>query len=139
MRVVFDTNILISGTLWSGTPALILQAAYANRFETVSSESLLDEFKDVLERPKFASRLALTEQTSIQIVEQYATLAHVIQPKAVERVISADEDDDQVLACALEGDADYIVSGDPHLLDLGEYKHIPIPSASKFLALLAET
>lgn len=53
-----------------------------------------------------------------------------------EPTVIADSDDDQVLACALAGNADYVVSGDPHLLEIHEYNDIPILTASEFLSLL---
>lgn len=138
IRAVLDTNILISGSLWAGTPSLILQAAQAKRFIPLISEALLDELRDVLERPKFGQRLTLTEQTAEKIIGDYLKFAEIIEVALVEAVIHDDADDDQVLACAVDGRADYIVSGDPHLLAVKHYQNIPILIASDFLNLIAQ-
>ncbi len=137
IRVVLDTNIVISGTLWSGTPSLIMQAIWQVQIKPVTSEVLLDELRDVLERPKFSERLILIGKTSRQIVEDFATHADVIEVEKIERTVMADEDDDQVLACAKTGHVDYVVSGDPHLLDLLQYEEIPILNVAAFVIHLA--
>jgi putative PIN family toxin of toxin-antitoxin system len=136
IRVVFDTNIVVSGTLWRGTPYLVLQMAETGRVKALISEAMLDELKDVIERPKFNTRLTLLNKTSTEIVENYAAIAEVIEIESVERIVAADADDDQILACALSGHADYIVSGDPHLLEIKQVQNIPILAAHDFLTLL---
>jgi uncharacterized protein len=136
IRAVFDTNIVISGSLWSGSPHLVMQTALDGLVKPIISEAMLDELKDVIERPKFAGRLALLGKTVPQVVEDYLRIAEVIEVEVVEPTITLDPDDDQVLACALSGGAAYIVSGDPHLLDTRAYKNIPILGASDFLVLL---
>ena len=136
IRVVFDTNIIVSGTLWRGTPHLVLQAAGAGRVKALVSEALLDELKDVIERSKFSKRLTSLGITSTQVVENYAAITEAVEVEIIEQRVIADADDDQVLACALSGHADYVVSGDPHLLEIKQYQSIPILAASDFLALL---
>jgi putative PIN family toxin of toxin-antitoxin system len=126
-----------SGMLWSGTPSLVLQAARNGSVKPLVSEVLLDELKDVIERPKFVSRLQRLGKTASQIVQDYAVLAEIIETEAIERTITADANDDQVLACAFSGHASYIVSGDPHLLEIQQYRDIPILTSSEFLSLLA--
>lgn len=128
IRVVFDTNIVISGILWSGTPHLLMQMAVSKQIKAIISETMLDELEDVIERPKFIDRLKLIGKSSAEAVESYA---------AITEIVDADEDDDHVLACALSSHADFIVSGDPHLLEIKHYKNIPILTASEFLALLS--
>lgn len=110
----------------------------SKRIKPIISETMLDELKDVIERPKFGDRLQLIGKTSAEAVESYVAITEVVDAGTIDRTIIADEDDDQVLACALSGHADYIVSGDPHLLDIKQYKNIPILTASEFLALLSE-
>ena len=136
IRVVFDTNIVVSGTLWRGTPYLALQVAGTGRVKALVSETLLDELKEVIGRPKFSNRLTSLGITSAQIGENYAALTEVVEVESIEHIVNADEDDDQVLACALSGHADYIVSGDPHLLEIKVYRNIPILTTVDFLALL---
>ena len=79
---------------------------------------MLAELSRVLARPKFAMRLAEVGRTPENLVEDYRLLVDLIEPARIQPVIEADPKDDIVLACALGGKANYIVSGDHHLLDL---------------------
>ena len=128
MRVVLDTNTLVSGVISpGGPPRRLLDGARTQAFELCSSATLLAELLDVLSRQKFAARLTQAGSTPQGIVGELRRLAHMATPQEVPRVIENDPDDDHVLACALSGQADLIVSGDRHLHGLGgRYKGIPI-------------
>ena len=97
----------------------------------------LEELQDVLSRPKFAKRLADAGVTSETLVLGYAALAALVQPADIEAVIAADPDDDAVLACAITAQAEAIASGDPHLLQLGQFQGIPVVNPTQVLTLLA--
>lgn len=89
--------------------------------------TLLAELLDVLSRGKFAARLAEAGLTPQGIVGELRRMAFLAAPRDVPRVIESDPDDDHVLACAVAGQADLIVSGDKHLHSLGgQYQGIPI-------------
>ena len=133
MRVVADTNTLVSGLLWHGNPRRILDAARAGTLQMYTTAALLAELEEVLQRPKFAQRLALAGVTSHTLVFGYAALARLVEPAEIAPVILADPDDDAVLACAVAVRAEIIVSGDSHLLDLKEYEGIPIVTAARLL------
>ena len=128
MRVVLDTNTLVSGAISPNRPPRrLLDGVRAEAFELCSSATLLVELLDVLSREKFAARLAQTSVTPQGIVAELRRMAYMVAPQEVPRVIEHDADDDYVLACALAGRADLIVSGDKHLHSLsGQYKGIPI-------------
>lgn len=136
MRVVADTNVVVSGLLWSGPPRRVLDFARIARIDLFTSPDLLLELEDVLSRRKFARRLALIGIESRELAIGYAALARVILPRVISPVIEEDPDDDAVLACALTARADVIVSGDRHLLNLQRYQGIWIVKASEFLARL---
>ena len=93
--------------------------ARAQVFELYSSPVLVAELLDVVLREKFAKRLAAAGLTPIGIVGEIRRLAVMAAPVSVPRVVADDPDDDHVLACALTAQADLIVSGDKHLLNLG--------------------
>lgn len=137
MRVVADTNTIVSGLLWSGNPRGVLNAARTGTLQLYTSADLLAELEEVLQRPKFAQRLAVAGVTSHTLVLGYAALARLIKPAAIAPVITPDPDDDAVLACAIAARAEVIVSGDSHLLALKEYERIPIMTAAQLLAQLA--
>lgn len=138
MRVVLDTNTLVSGVISAGGPPRhLLDEARAQVFEMCSSTVLLAELFEVLSREKFAVRLAQAGLTPLQIVGELRRMAYMVAPDKVPRVIENDPDDDHVVACAVTAQADIIVSGDKHLHSLGEqYKGIRIASAAKALELI---
>jgi putative PIN family toxin of toxin-antitoxin system len=129
--VVADTNTIVSGLLWLGNPRRVLDAARTGAVQLYTTAGLLAELDEVLQRPKFAQRLALAGVTSHTLVLGYAALARLIEPAEIAPVIIADPDDDAVLACAVTARAEMIVSGDSHLLDLKEYEGIPIMTATQ--------
>ncbi|GHU05392.1 putative toxin-antitoxin system toxin component, PIN family protein [Betaproteobacteria bacterium] len=121
MRLVLDTNVAVSGLLWGGAPAQLLDATQIGEIELFTSPSLLAELAGILARVKFAKALAATGLPREELVLGYAELATIIVPADIPPTIAADPDDDQVLACALAARADLIVSGDRHLHSLGSY------------------
>ena len=126
MRVVLDTNVVASGFLWGGVPRQLLQAARENQLQLFTSTTLLLELTDILGRAKFARKLVAAQLSVDQLAERYALLVSVVHPAAITPVILDDPDDDHVLACAIAAQADLIVSGDRHLLDLKEHQGIRI-------------
>lgn len=133
MRVVADTNVIVSAILWVGTPHTILAAAEEARLTLCVSPALLQELEGVLHRPKFAPRLRALQVSAEDLTAGYARLAHVVLPRRVMRVVEADPADDEVLACAVAARAKFIISGDADLLRLRTYKRMPILSPTAFV------
>ncbi len=138
MRVVLDTNTLVSAVISAGGPPRhLLDGARTQVFEMCSSAVLLAELLEVLSREKFAIRLAQAGLTPLQIVGELRRIALMVAPDKVPRVIENDPDDDHVIACAVVAQADMIISGDKHLHSLGEqYKGIRIVNAAQALELI---
>ena len=138
MRVVLDTNTLVSGVISAGgPPRRLLDGARTQAFEMCSSTVLLAELFEVLSREKFAARLAQAGLTPLSIVGELRRMAHMVVPDNVPRVIENDPDDDHVVACAVAEQADFIVSGDKHLHSLGaQYKGIRIVSPADALEFI---
>jgi len=116
-----------------------LDAAQIGALQLFASAVLLIELDDVLQRPKFAQRLALAGTTARELVLGYAALATLVEAAEIEPVITADPDDDAVLACAIAARAEVIVSGDSHLLNLQQYRETPILTASELVVRLASS
>lgn len=133
MRVVADTNIVVSGFLWRGNPRLVLEAARDGLIELYTSGVLLDELEDVLSREKFAARLQAAGVGAHELVLGDGALAKVIEPAPLEPVVHADPDDDAVVACAISSLSEVIVSGDSHLLDLKRHENIRIVTAAALI------
>ena len=137
VRLVLDTNTVVSGLLWLGQPGKLIDAAQAQAVSLLTSAPLLVELNGVLMRRKFARQLKVRGVQVAQLFEDYVALATLVTPAGIARVIAKDPSDDAVLACALGAKADLIVSGDADLLDLKSYRRIPIVGVSEALARIA--
>jgi putative PIN family toxin of toxin-antitoxin system len=117
-RVVFDTNVYVSAYGFGGLPARLMRAAITGEFELVTSPALLAEVARVL-----ADKLEFDSERVEATIMQIARIAAVVRPTQRLSVVS-DESDNRVIECAVAGGVDTIVSGDRHLLELGEYAGI---------------
>ncbi|MBM3130142.1 MAG: putative toxin-antitoxin system toxin component, PIN family [Chloroflexi bacterium] len=135
MQVVLDTNVYISFLLTHGeTISRILDAWENEEFTVLVSPSLLAEIHRVLEYPRLKTHIRPNEsRTLIEALENDACL---VEGALTAIGVTRDPKDDMVIACAVEGRADYIVSGDPDLVDLGNYKDIPIIAPANFIQIL---
>ena len=137
VRLVLDTNMALSGLLWGGTPGRLIDASEGQRVELASSAALLAELQGVLSREKFARQLARRGLTVGDVFDGYAALVVIVSPAVIAPTITRDPADDQVLAAALAAQADLIVSGDAHLLDLKSFKGIGIVTAATAVERIA--
>lgn len=134
VKVVIDTNVLVSATLFGGNPEQILDSAEEGKIKILISEEILEEFKGVLQR-KFGFSLDIVEIT-VSAIKEISTL---VTPTQRLNVIKKKEDDNRILECAVEGKVQYIVSGDKrHLLPLKEYQGIKILSPAQFLKVISQ-
>jgi putative PIN family toxin of toxin-antitoxin system len=136
VRIVIDTNVLLSAFLWGGTPQRLIEAVRSNAAELVISQALLDEFARVIARPKFAAILARTSRTPPSLMVHLRTLAEVVNAPALPQPVCRDPKDDIVLACALAAQAHLVGSGDEDLLSLGQFEGIPILTAAQAVAMI---
>ena len=137
MRIVADTNTVLSGLLWQGAPRRLLELAREGTVLLCTSLTLLAELAEVMARDKFARQVHAAGISAAELVENYGRLAEVVTPEPLPAAVSRDPDDDHILACAIAGKAELIVSGDKrHLLVLIEYQGIPIRNASEALSIL---
>jgi uncharacterized protein len=139
MRAVLDTNVFVSRFLSPrGVPAEIFQHWKAEVFELVVSEPILAEYVQVLGYEKVRSRHRMGEAEIADIISDLRRYAVLVEPKETPRVVKDDPDDDKFLSCAVVGGAEYIVSGDAHLLALRTYQDIQILSPRAFLLVLSQ-
>ena len=138
MRIVADTNTVLSSLLWQGPPRRLLDLARQRTVTLCTSPTLLAELAEVIGRDKFVKRVRAATLSAAELVQDYERLAEVVEPQPLPAPTSRDSDDDHVLACALAAQADLIVSGDHDLLTLHEYQGIPILSTTDALARVAE-
>ena len=138
MRVVADTNTIVSALLWRGNPQRLIAAIDDYPIAFYTSRVLLDEFARVLTRRKLAKAIRAIGKTPIQLVAEYQGFVNLVAPAAILRTVPDDPDDDHVLACALAAQADWIVSGDAHLLNLKHYQGMRILGAAEALRSLGQ-
>lgn len=133
MRIVLDTNVVLSALLWRGTPHhLLATIGQRSSIQLYSSTALLEELADVLTRPSATKRLALIGRSAREVLADYVEAIELVEPANVPRVVVGDVDDDQVIAAAVAARADLIVSGDrKHLLPLGSHQGIDIVDAAE--------
>ena len=124
--------------MWYGLPRQVLDEARAGEITLYTTAVLLAELEDTLHRKKFLQRLTKAGLKPRNLILEYGSLATLVEPAKIEPTIIEDPDDDAVLACAVAIKAQAIVSGDHHLLDLGEFQGIPILTAAELLSRLAE-
>lgn len=134
MRAVLDPNVLVSAAISSaGPPRQMVGAWVEGRFELIASRALLDELSDVLARPKF--RRWISAAVAREFVDGLADDALLVDDPPARPAVSPDPDDDYLIALARAAQADYLVSGDRHLLDL-EDPDPPVLTPAQFLELL---
>lgn len=138
MRLVLDTNAAVSALLWHGTPGKLIDAAQSKTVFLFTSAPLLAELRGVLGRDKFAKQLEARGLSVEEVFDGYAALATIVTPAIISPTIARDSTDDVVLATALAAQADAIVSGDAHLLDLKKYHGIPILTAAETIARIPQ-
>ena len=129
MKIILDTNVLISGIFFKGPPHRILRAWRDNRLDLVASEEIFQEYIDVCERLK-------EKYPGIEfegIIDLIAVNTHFYQPKKVDQQITLDPDDDKFITCAIASGVKIIISGDKHLLDVNGYHGIEIIAPSDFI------
>ena len=137
LKVVIDTNVFVSATITEkGKPAQILKAWREKKLEVIISPEILKEIGQVVFRPKIKKISFWTEKERYQFIEDLARIC-ILTPGSLElKQAVKHTQDHKFLVAAIEGKADYIVSGDRHLRDLGAYKGIKIVSANEFFQIL---
>jgi putative PIN family toxin of toxin-antitoxin system len=136
LKVVLDTNVIISGTIMDrGVTFQILKGWERGDFFIIISEPILREVEKVLHYPRIKEKRHLTELDIEAVLNTLRTYSINTPAKIKIDAILEDPQDDKFIAAAIEGEADYIVSGDRHLKDLKDYQGIPIVSPSEFLQI----
>ncbi|UCC86525.1 MAG: putative toxin-antitoxin system toxin component, PIN family [Anaerolineales bacterium] len=134
MRVVIDTNVWVSGLLWQGMPWSLLCLAEAGKVELCVAPAMLVELAEVLSYERLRPRLEQLQLTPAELVAYAINLASVFDVSEGAPIVADDPDDDVFLRCASVAGADYVVSGDRHLLNFSEYAGIRILTDREFLA-----
>lgn len=135
-RVVYDTNVVVSGLLnEESIPALLLDLALQRKVELFLSPPLFEEYEGVLKRPRFGFSPGLVDR----FLSQLRRSSTIIAPKATVKVIKKDPEDNRILECALEAKADYIVAGNTRHFPFENFRSSRIVSPLEFWAIYKES
>jgi hypothetical protein len=136
MRIVMDTNVVVSGLLApGGPPGRIVDLWVESKITVVVCRALIEEYFDVMLRPKFKKVGTIIERQDLLTGLLEMENSIFVYPKTRLDVIKDDPDDNRILECAVEGEVQYIISGDDHLLAIKEFQGIPIVSPAKFITV----
>jgi uncharacterized protein len=141
LRAVLDANVYASALIKpEGPPGRILHRLLADRaFEVVLSGSILFDLRRCLKYPKLRKFIALTEEEIDRWILALELVADTVSPDRGIRAVHDDPDDDHLLAAALEGRVAFLVTGDQHVLALGEFEGVRIVTPAEFLKTLGES
>ena len=137
MRLVLDTNVVVSALLWDGTPERLLELAGEGSVELATSAELLAELAGILQRTKFAERLRRTNLSVTEILNDYQEIAASVVAEAMTEASLRDPNDAAVLACARAARADLIVTGDNDLLVLKTDQDVLIVNPAEALRIIS--
>jgi putative PIN family toxin of toxin-antitoxin system len=128
MRIVIDTNVLISGVFWGGIPAEIIQAWALRKFDVVCSAEIIDEYNGVVRR----MNPGLDSSEKDRMLSFMIRRSVIVRPNHWFKIVLDDPGDDKFIDCAFHAQANLIISGDKHLLRLGKVGPIRILSPAEF-------
>jgi len=129
LKIIIDTNVLISGIFFTGPPYQILQGWRDGRFNLILSKEIFDEYRRVAERLS----LQFKSIDIHDILDLIAINAEFFQPIKLSQNICTDPDDEKFISCALSSNSKIIVTGDKHLLKITGYKGIEIITPKAFI------
>ena len=138
LRVVVDTNVLISGLfgITDSPSSQILKAIRSQKIILVTSPIILEEVGDVINRGRIVKLTKMTTDERTDFIDKLIERSDVTAGKQLSQIVGRDVKDDKFLACAVEAKTDYIITGDKDLLVIKEYAGIKIVTPREFLLVL---
>jgi len=137
LKIVLDTNVFVSALINPrGKPAQILNYVFESKVRLFTSPSIIEELERVLSYPKLVKRHGLEKQELKKFVSDLLSILSLVEGKKAIELIAENPADNNYLSCAVDAKADFIVSGDIHLLNLREYEGIQIITPAQFLEML---
>lgn len=137
LKLVLGTNVFVSALINPhGKPAQILNYVSENKIRLFTSPSIIEELQRVLSYPKLVKRHGLEKQELKEFISDLLSIMSLVEGKKAIELIVEDPADNNYLSCAVDAKADFIVSGDTHLLNLGEYEGTQIITPTQFLGVL---
>jgi len=137
LKVVLDANIFVSALINPhGKPAQILNYVFENKIRLFTSPSIIEELERVLSYSRLMKRHGLEEEELKEFISELLSIMPLTEEEKIIKVIMEDLSDNKYLSCALNAKVDFIVSGDVHLLNLGQYEEIRITTPAQLLEIM---
>ena len=128
LRVVVDTNVYISAIFWGGKPRHVIDLGRDGEIQIFTSEDIEQEILD-----KLMTKFGMNSDDAGRVMADFSTFTKLIRVSRRIHVVKDDPDDDKFIECAVECNAEFIISGDKHLLNMRKYEGIDIMNAATFL------
>lgn len=135
IKVLIDTNVYVSAIAFGGTSRQVLNAVISGIIINYTSNEILDELTDVLNRPKFA----YDKNVIRSIISEIEQISELFNNYPEIDLVRRDSKDNHVLSCAIQAQVDYLVTGDHDLLNLNKQGNLKILSPAEFLAVLQKS
>ena len=128
LRVVVDTNVYISAIFWGGKPRHVIDLGRDGKIQIFTSEDIEQEILD-----KLMTKFGMNSDDAGRVMADFSTFTKLIRVSRRIHVVKDDPDDDKFIECAVECNAEFIISGDKHLLNMRKYEGIDIMNVATFL------
>ena len=136
MRITLDTNVLISGTFWTGDSFRILDMIDNKELDNISSREIIEEYNETIKSDEIVDKVDNKKLIMTKVVHNVIKNSEIVEPTIKLDVIKDDPDDNRVLECAKEGKVSHVITNDNHLLKLKEFEGIKIVTPEEFLQIL---
>jgi len=131
VKIVIDTNVIISGIYFGGIPKKLLETVLNNTYQIIISENIIYEYFDVIHR--MSKKRMSPDAAATQVLNKLISNAKIIEPGDIKTPSCEDPDDIKFLQAAIVSNAEFLISGDKHLLDVGKYKGGIVLKPKEFL------
>ncbi len=135
MKITVDTNVLISATFWSGASDKIITKVESKEIELILSEEIIKEYSEVLNYKEIQEKVKGKNLEMKRTIGKIISISTIISPRVKLNAVIDDPDDNAILECAKEGNVDYVVSSDKHLLKIGQFQNIKIITPEEAMKL----
>ncbi len=133
MKITLDTNILISATFWDGASAKIIDRIENKKIDLILSKEIIEEYSEVLNYKEIQNKIQNKNLEIKKSIGKVIALSEIVIPQKKFNIVKNDPDDNKIIECAVEGNVNYIITNDKHLLKLKEFRGIKIIKPEELL------
>ena len=137
IKAVFDTNILVSATFWTGSSFKLVELADVKKIISILSSELILEYQRIINSDEIIEKVEHKKLILSEVVRRVIEQSILVEPNFKLEVVRDDPNDNKVLECAKAGKVDFVVTNDNHLLKLKEFEGIRIVTPQEFLELFS--